>query len=1140
MVKPKTVNAKKYSKMDPIDHILLRSEMYVGSTRARDVEEFVADGIDRIVKDTVNFSPAILRIFIEPLSNAIDNVERSRTTETPCKSIKVTIDRDTGETSIWNDGDVVPIEVNEEEGCYNHSLIFGQLLTGSNYDDDEDRLISGRNGLGAKTCCVFSSTFTVEGVDPTNKKKLVQTWTNNMKQTAGPKVTDSKLKKGYTKVTWVPDFPRFGLDGYTDDLIRLYTRYVIDAAMLTKITVFLNEEPISIPNLVKYASFYGETPNSLAISHEGTNILVTPSSEFQCISFVNGVYTRLGGVHVDPWVEAVLRPLIVKLNKPKKPQINIKDVKQFFRFFVVSTVVNPEFNGQEKTRLETPIVDTCVKQSHTNAIMKWSVIDDIRDIITSKEMVILKNVSKKKRFVKIKGLDPANNAGGKFSLDCVIILCEGLSAKTYAVAGIEKGVFGKKGRDWIGVYPLSGKILNVRNCSPSTMAANIVVTDLIKALGVKYGVDYTDDENFKTLNYGRLVVLTDADTDGIHIEGLIINLFDVLFPSLLCRNPPFLVSMKTPIVRVFRPKRSDLLFYDENRFREYAATQPGRIDTKYYKGLGTAKAEDVPDTFGTKIVQYVKDANSGSSMIKAFHKKYADERKEWLMGKNSKPAFSLDDAGEICDINITEFVNDELIKFSHADCKRSIPNIMDGLKESMRKILYSVKKKGLKYKKPSMKVAQLGGYVAEHTNYHHGEANLYTTIVNMAHEFPGSNNIPLLYRDGMLGTRLKGGKDAAAGRYVFTKMDALTELIFRKEDDNLLTYVLDDGDSVEPEFYVPIIPMILCNGCMGIGTGWSCTIPAYNPLDLVECIKSWLSNGCVGIEECEDEIKISSFPDISPWYRGFKGEVKKVGPKKYMTYGIVSPMERANTYKVTELPVGMWTQKFKEKCEDRMEKREIKSMKNYSSPTEVHFELTVKPGEAECTIDSLDLHTSISISNMVAYTDQNVLKKYEDVDSILEDYCKVRYQYYTKRREFLIKDQERQLLLLTNKHRFVSEVINEELIVMKVEESDLIETLREMGYDEMETKEDSKGYNYLLNMQVRTFTTNKIRDLQREIDNMQKKLDETKATTEKNMWENELDEFTVEYIKWEKEMSKTGKSKAKGAAKGGAKKGKTK
>ena len=1479
---------KVYTKKDPISHILDRSDMYVGSKNLKKIEEYIAvkdeDGNYKIVKKEIESSPAILRIFIEVLSNAIDNVERSKKAKILCTTIKVVINKETGETSVWNDGDIIPIEINEEEKIYNHSLIFGNLLTGSNYNDEEERLISGRNGLGSKLSSVFSSKFTVKGLDPNNKKVLEQTWTNNMRNTSDPIITDTKLVKGFTKVTYFPDFKQFGLKGYTDDIINLYSKYVIDSAMLTKVKVYLNEELVPVNDLLSYSKLYESlTTENLLIKNGNSEVLLTPSdsTEFQTISFVNGVYTRLGGQHVDSWTETILRPIVEKFNKKDKPQITIKDVKQFFRLFIVSTVINPTFSSQDKTHLDSPKIESSIKSSDINKILKWSVIEDLEEIIKMKEMSVLKKSEKKKKgYTKIEGMDHANNAGGKLGYQCGLILCEGLSAKTYAVAGIQKGVYEKKGRDWYGIMPLSGKLLNCRNSNLSITAKNKVITNLIQALGIHYGVDYTDDKNYKTLSYGKVILLTDADCftddtsllikknnnisviqidslfdnnlnldtqiindtevwdnngwtpikcirqkkntkriltintysgiirttedhkfiledgkeikakdikigdkllrnrrlnkfpsydismtyenlkkimknlqiyestnkkdifqqienelnyctefntpnineyfhinkdeawfwgfffadgtcgikpysfnisncdyeklklvsekykynwtinevtfsennkrsyrlilnggkevedfiltmrnrfytsnklkkvpdeilnnnidiqeaflngylenknseefdilgqvgaqglcyiverlgysynikenklnvftiniskryrrfypgevtfiyeteyidrfiydietesgkinagignmiqrqcDGIHITGLIMNFFHYLFPTLLDREDPFIVSMATPIVRVFN-KGGDILFYDENKFRKFQDEQTKSFKSKYYKGLGSTKPEDVPDTFGLKMIEFKTDDNTNKNMNKVFHKKFSDKRKEWLENYDQNSGFSLDDEGEVVDMNISHFLNNEVIKFSHDDCKRSIPNLFDGLKQSQRKVIFCVKKRALTSNKPTLKVAQLGGYVAEHSNYHHGEQNLFDTIIKMSHDFVGSNNIPLLERDGMFGSRLSLGKDSASPRYIFTRMESITPYIFREEDDVLLEYVVDDGDQVEPKFYIPIIPMILVNGASGIASGWSSSVPCYNPLDIIDCVKVWLDNdGEVIFNDPEDGgTTLSLLPEIKPWYRGFTGKIEEF-ENKYITYGTI--IKNKDKIQVSELPIGMSVDKFKEICEDWLVEKQIKSCKFYSTPDKVDFLITESEDGILCNINNMSLHSYLHTSNMVMFNEEEKLKKY-DIDDIINSFCIVRYKYYMKRKIHIVNSLEKDLKYTGNKARFIQEIISKKLNIMNIDEEIVIQELEKQGYDR-EIKKDSDeegGYNYLLSLHVRTFTANKIKQLNNDTANIKDKLGNIKATSEKQMWLNDLKDFENEYEKWLKKM----------------------
>jgi len=1133
-----------YQKKNPIDHVLDRTDMYVGSKRLRASDEFIyCKKTHKIIKKSIKTSPAVLRIFVEALSNAIDNVERSSKTN-KCTYINVNIDKETGRITIQNDGEIIPIEIHDEENCYIHTMIFGQMLTGSNYNDEEERLVSGRNGLGIKLCNIFSTEFSVEGIDPANKKKFVQTWTNNMKNTSEPTIKSSSLKRGYTKVSWVIDLERFGLKELTDDLVSLYSKYVIDCAMLTKVKVTLNDEIMSVKNLSEYSNLYDlVSDEKIQIKMGSCEVVLTPSKTFEAISFVNGVYTKLGGQHVETWVESLLRPLVDKFNgkdkksKTKSPKLNILDIKQFFRIFVVAQIDRPEFDSQDKNKLESPEVLSEVKKSHITAISKWSVIDQIEDIIRAKEMLVLKKSEKSSTKTKIEGYDRANKAGSKDSKNCSLYITEGLSAKTYVVCGIKEGLFDRKGRDWNGILPIRGKLLNVRDKGATVIAGNKVICSIIQALGLKHELDYKIESNFNKLNYGKLILVADADTDGIHIEGLLINFIHSLYPSLLERDESFIISLKTPIARVKISRNKDRLFYDERSFNNWLAEQKGKVETKYYKGLGTTKAEDVPDTFGKKLVEFKRDDTTFESMQKAFHKKYSDLRKEWL-GKYDpcNITFSLDNVDNIHKMNITDFIDEELIKFSYADCGRSIPSGIDGMKESQRKILFAVKKRKLSYSGKSLKVAQLAGYTAEHANYHHGENNLLDTIIGMANEFPGTNNIPILYRDGQFGTRLEGGNDAANGRYIFTKMEALTELIYKNEDEPLLKQVNDDGDWVQPEFYIPILPMILINGCVaGIGTGWSCNIPCFNPKDIITGIKTWLEyEGEVYIPDPDNETElISVLPEFEPWYRGYKGSIEVDGENRFISYGIIEETGKRNEVEVKELPVGMWTSKFVDFCEDLKSSKVIKDVSNYSTPKDV--KLIIKEcgsgGDKKaikCDYDNLKLHTYLYTSNMVVFDENSKLNKYDNVDDILCKFCEVRYSYYVKRKEYQIDSYNKLLRFLGNKERFIKEVINEDIDVMNVEEKLIIKTLVEREYDEDPKKSDDEGgYDYLLRLPVRSFTKEKVNQLQADILSNKKILESIEKTTEKEMWLKELDDFEKEYDKWLIQMDKELISKPK-------------
>jgi DNA topoisomerase-2 len=1092
-----------------------------------------------ISKKRGEINSGLHRIFIEVLSNAIDNVWRSSLTETKCTKIKVDI-TDKGMITVWNDGLTIPVEINET-GVYNPEMIFGKLLTSSNYDDKEDRLTSGTNGLGVKVANVFSKEFTVKLYDTHTSQQYIQNWKNNMSEKDKPKITKKEnVKNGYTQISFLPDYEKFGVSGLSEDMKSFFFKNIVDTAMITGISVYYNGNKIQFKGISSkvmkdYSMLYynnlseseKDDLNMIYIESDDCKVVLCPNLKndgFSQISFANGIETFHGGVHVDTWINAILQPLLEKINSSFKKggsSLSLRDIKSYFRIFIKCQVPNPTFSSQEKSFLTGPNVKTpIIDNKYINSILKWSIIDKIKDMIKGKELSALKKIEKKKGFVKIEGLDPANLAGTKNSQQCSLILCEGDSAKTFAVKGIQTGVGGKKGRDYFGIYPLRGKILNVRNSNVTSITKNREIGDVIKALNLRYGVDYKDDDIFDTLYYGKIIILTDSDVDGYHICGLLLNFFHKLFPTLIERNPSFITCMRTPIVRIYYTK-TDISFYTLEDFRKYQKQNPNKKgDVKYFKGLGTNNNKEIETSFGKKMIEFVKDDKTDETMDKVFSSKCSDQRKLWLKEYNPYNDVEIVSKNPIQLLEISNFLDREMIKFSIDDCKRSIPCIMDGFKESQRKILYATLLKNLKNSGKTMKVAQLAGFVAEKTNYHHGEQCLFETITKLAHDFVGSNNIPLLFRDGQFGGRISGGKDAANARYIYTKLDILTRFIFRQEDDDMLVHLYDDGDKVEPVYFVPIIPMILINGCTaGIGTGWSSQVPCYNPKDVISEIRLWLEKKEKSEYYNEDK---DDKDDMIPWYRGFNGIIEKVSRNKYITKGLIEKKMVRNVQKitVTELPIYVWIDKFKESIEDLVEEKKIKSYKNNSSDVVINFEIDeLKDSEFEYNEEKLGLIGNLSTNNMVLFNKNGEITKYESVYDILNEFCNVRYEFYIKRKEYIIKDLKTQLIILKNKMKFLTEVMDDTLEIKDIDEEDLCKELEKRGYykiqDDNEDKEEDmcKNYKYLLNMNIRSFTKQKLEILQKDINKIEQELNKVKNTSPSKMWENELDELEVEYNK---------------------------
>jgi DNA topoisomerase-2 len=331
--------------------------------------------------------------------------------------------------------------------------------------------------------------------------------------------------------------------------------------------------------------------------------------------------------------------------------------------------------------------------------------------------------------------------------------------------------------------------------------------------------------------------------------------------------------------------------------------------------------------------------------------------------------------------------------------------------------------------------------------------------------------------------------------------------------------------------------MVLVNGCTGIGTGWSCNVPCFNPLDLIESIKIWLNNDGKILTFDESGCLVSSlFPELIPWYRGFEGEIKKQGDNRYISYGIVqeqnekSKKKKENKIVVTELPIGLWTDKFKDMCEDLLADKKIKNLSNYSTQKKVNFVITEAEDGINLNLNTLKLHSSISTSNMVLFDENNHLKKYT-VDEIINDFCILRFQLYIKRKMKILEVLKADFKHISNKVRFIMEIIEEKFDIMNVSEQQIIKKLIEDGYDRDSLKNDKeedyseenkngKGYEYLLRLNVRNFTSEKVENLKKELFGIEDHIKKIESTDAKTMWLNDLNEFEVEYTKWLKIMNK--------------------
>ncbi|BAT22422.1 putative DNA topoisomerase II [Yellowstone lake phycodnavirus 2] len=1049
-----------YERLSHVEHILKRPDTYVGSLHPEPASYWVRDG-DHFSICQLSVAPGLVKIFDEVLVNAIDQHSMH-----PKKVNKIEVATGKDFVFVRNYGVSIPIKKHETEKgtdgkpIWIPELIFGHLLTSSNYNDEEQRVTGGRNGYGAKLANVFSSKFNIKISD--GKKIYMQSWTDNMSKVEPPDVITSPDKIcPYVSITFYPDWKRFGGPG---DFAKLAEKRVWDAAMwCSKAEVYLNKELLKVPSLEEYVKMHvGDVP--MAKMHtENFDIVVghSTSGAFQQCSWVNGISTTKGGTHVDKVVKVIMD----ELQKDKRVTVKPAQIKASLFLFVRAVVVNPTFSSQTKAECTSKITDTIEpKPKFIKDILASGVLDDLVALGAAKIDKELKKTdgSKKSRITGVPKLDDANWAGTHRSTECTLIITEGDSAKALAIAGLSV-----VGRDKFGVFPLRGKPRNVRDATIKQVTENEEFSNLKKILGLQHGKVYN---SLRDLRYGRLMIMTDADLDGSHIKGLVLNMIHVYWPQLIGLG--FVVSMVTPVI-----KAGKTWFFTEEAFRDASTSGP----VKYYKGLGTSTSAEAKEYFkqiDKLTVGFGTDPHLTESMTLAFSKAQADDRKEWLAKHMAAPPKGIP-YGSIKTLTVTDFIHRDLANFSAEDIKRSIPHVADGLKPSQRKVIYACLKKNLT---SDMKVAQLAGYVAEQTAYHHGEASLQGTIVNLAQNFVGANNLNLLEPSGQFGTRLAGGKDAASSRYIFTRLAPWTKNIFDPSDNAVLKYVTDDGLQVEPEFYVPVVPMILMNGAEGIGTGFSCYVPPFDP----EAIKQ---NILCGLDQ------VPMVP-MKPHFKGFKGKMTKTKDHTWIMEGVVQ--KEGTQLHVTELPPGKWIQDFKEHLEDLVEKNTIQKYENHSTETQPDFRIWGFAGEDP--VKELGLIKTIHTSNMYLIGPKGAVKKYASPEEILCDYIELRTDLYKKRKAHLVRELESEIQWINTKLEFIKGVIHGTIKVLNEPLDSVKSQMRKRKFEEEYVPKllDIKTYNY---------TQEEVAKLETLAAKRHSDLQILKSTSVVQMWKNNLSQL---------------------------------
>lgn len=1156
--KVKTIDDQ-FDKLTQREAALIRPDSVVGEVEKDKITEWIYNEKTGLMEfKEMEYSPGAVKVFDEILVNARDASVRDKTVD----KIKVNIDKETGRITIFNNGNGIPVkQVEKWDNQWLPEGIFGDMNSGSNFQEDVKKTWGGRNGLGGKLCNIFSTEFTVESKCSVFKKKYTQTWTANMSEKGAPKITSFSSKASGTTVSFVLDWKRFGMNGMEDDFIEIIKRRTYDITACTRdsVNVYWNDTRIPGKTFDKYLNlFLGSTRGGeKRVTEHLDNKMSSPPvegvewdigatlsrDEFKQVSMVNGIWTRKGGTHVNYIRDQIVKKVKAYLADKKKKDVTTNHIRQHLFLFVNATVVDPSFNSQTKEELtlrsskfgfkceisDKFIEDLIKKCELGDYVLKYTEFQEKQDLKSANDGV------KRGRISNIPNFEDADNAGTRKSEDCILVVTEGISAKTLAISG-----FSVVGRDNWGVFPLKGKPLNVRNASNKQLLNNKELNYLQQILGLSIG---TKVRSLRDLRYGKLMIMADQDLDGSHIKGLLISLFHKFWPELLtlknANGETFIAEFRTPIVTATKRKQRKEFFslQDFEEWRDQNGTGGWKI--KYIKGLGGNEPIDAKRYFANKddyIVHFFSESpkTTTDALEKAFDDSNSDLRKTWLIDDY--------DYNKVRDqsksmISFEKFVDLELVHYFKYDVERSIANVMDGLKTSQRKVLYACRKENVK---DDIKVFQLGGSVAKVAAYHHGDQSLNSTIVGMAQNFAGSNNINWLVPAGQFGSRVEKGKDASAPRYISTRLETIMNKIHPSIDDVLFERKKDDdGNDVEPVHFAPIVPMILINGCEGIGTGFSTTIPAHNPREVIQNLYALLNE--------------KPLQKMEPWYRDYNGQIRDIGDKKYETKGEIEFVDQ-DTVRVIELPIGTNKCKSFAKYYDFLEesvinpkekdpkvrkKQFIKSHKGGYTDESPAFEITFpdkawlnrqkekgKPlfGHVK-TLDelrknpeelykTLNLTTTINTSNMYLFDEKDGISKFTSAEDILKHYYKIRLEFYEKRRNYYLKLLEKELSQLAAKIRFLELIMQDRLKIFKVEEEVVIEQLKKFDFP---TFEPQNNYSYLLTMQINRFTKQEIDKLMAKRDEKQVEYDTLLSKTPKDLWLAELDELSDLLGIWEKQ-----------------------
>lgn len=608
------------------EHVLARSGMYIGSVVPEELS-----GIIDFKYQTKKISPGLIKIVEEIYQNAID--EHIRTNGEFATKIEVAIENHPIEgtsVTISDNGRGIPIE--KHVGEYRPVLAWTTLRAGSNFDDTK-RITAGTNGVGSSLTNIFSTEFIGETND--GKNRLIMTCRDNM-SSIDVKVLKANAQRG-TKVKFFPDLPRFGMSDFDEDhMLVIKDRLTNLAVTYPGIEFTFNKEKIHFRNLKQLAKNFSEV--AVSVENEHTKLVFAPSGideEFRCHSYVNGIYIKNGGSHVEYALAKIVETIRAAVKKKHKIDVLPNQIRQHLLFASwISGFKNLKFDSQTKERVTNPASDSApiyegidFEKVAKSIINTPEIIDPmIAAILYKKELAAaaeLRKLNKDADRANLRKIVKFTDASQKNNREqCMLFITEGDSANASILSARTQQ---------IGSYPLRGKPLNALATDTKDLLANKEFADLISIIGhkVNHKIKSVDD-----LRFGKIVICADADQDGNHIRGLVLALYKKFWPEAFGLG--LLYIFTTPLVKVSVGKE-DLLFYSLDEFSAWEKKNTGKKYTsRYLKGLGSSTAKDFKRYFAEmdKNLKQVKleDVKDLELFDLVFGKEagMTDKRKEWL------------------------------------------------------------------------------------------------------------------------------------------------------------------------------------------------------------------------------------------------------------------------------------------------------------------------------------------------------------------------------------------------------------------------------------------------------------------------------------------------------------------------------